>query len=100
MSQLSSSNQEGGHSAPLVTEFRAYARFVSVDPAKNRFRFYTLTWQPSLWGEGALLRSWDRIGAKGRSLQTFYQDRESAQALVDQLVRRRLPRGYQVVDAR
>ena len=87
-------------SVEAVAQFQAYARFVSVDSTKNRFRFYSLIWQPCLWGGGALLRSWGRIGAKGRSLQTFYQDRESAQTMVDQLIRRRLQRGYQVADTR
>ena len=85
--------------ARTVVRFQAYARLVSVDPAKNRFRFYTMTWQPSLWGGGVLLRNWGRIGTKGRLLQTHYEDRDSAQGQIDQSVRRRLQRGYHVVDA-
>ena len=42
--------------------FRAYVRFESVDPAENRRRFYDLTWQPTLFGEGALVRTWGRQG--------------------------------------
>ena len=85
--------------ARSAARFQAYARLVSVDPVRNRFRFYTMTWQPTLWGGGALLRHWGRIGTKGRSLLTHYADRSSAQALIDHSVRRRLQRGYQVVDA-
>ena len=81
-------------------QFKAYLRLVSVDAARNRFRFYSLSWHPMLWGGGALVRSWGRIGTKGRSLQVFYQDRGSAQQLVEQTVRRRLQHGYQLVDAR
>ena len=40
-------------------------RFVSLDPAKNRARFYTITWQPALWGGGALVRRWGRLGGRG-----------------------------------
>jgi predicted DNA-binding WGR domain protein len=83
-----------------VARFQLHARLVSVDPSKNRFRFYTLTWQPGLWGGGALTRNWGRIGTKGRILQALYQDRTSAQGTVDEVIRRRLRRGYQVVDAR
>jgi predicted DNA-binding WGR domain protein len=83
-----------------VASFQAYARFVSVDPARNRYRFYSLTWQPSLWGGGALIRTWGRIGTKGRTLETFHEDRGSTRALVEQIVKRRLQRGYQVVDVR
>jgi len=82
-----------------ASAFRAYARFVSVEPEKNRFRFYSLTWQPSLWGGGVLIRSWGRIGSRGRSLETTYPDRQGAQELIDQMVRRRVQHGYQVVDA-
>jgi predicted DNA-binding WGR domain protein len=83
-----------------VGQFKAYARFVSVDPSRNRFRFYSLSWQPGLWGGGALVRTWGRIGTKGRSTGVFYQDRTSAQPLVEQFVKRRLQHGYQLVDKR
>ena len=72
-------------------------RFVSLDPAKNRARFYTITWQPALWGGGALVRRWGRLGGQGRTLTAFYPDRASAQEVVARLIRRRLQRGYQVV---
>jgi predicted DNA-binding WGR domain protein len=85
--------------ARTAGRFQAYARLVSVDAAKNRFRFYTMTWQPLLWGGGVLLRIWGRLGTKGRSLLTHCEDRPSAQELIDQAVRRRLQRGYHVVDA-
>jgi len=82
-----------------VSTFNAYARFVSVDSTSNRFRFYSLTWQPQLWGGGVLTRSWGRIGTRGRSIGTSYPDRQSAQELVDQVVRRRVQHGYHIVDA-
>ena len=78
--------------------FTAYARFVSVDPTANRFRFYSLTWQPSLWGGGVLTRSWGRIGSRGCSLRTNHSDRQGAQELVDQVLRRRIQHGYHLVD--
>ena len=68
------------------------------DPARNRYRFYTLTWQPMLFGGGALLRSWGRIGTRGQILEALYPDRASAQPAVEQLLRRRLRRGYRVVE--
>ncbi|MDP9373570.1 MAG: WGR domain-containing protein [Chloroflexota bacterium] len=81
-----------------VARFRCRVRFVSLDPAKNRARFYTLTWQPALWGGGAVVRSWGRVGGSGRALTAFYPDRASAQASVERLIRRRLRRGYRVVE--
>ena len=33
-----------------VGQFCWQVRFVNLDPAKNRARCYTVTWQPALWG--------------------------------------------------
>ena len=86
---------------PIVVEevgqFQCRVRFVSLDAAKNRARFYTITWQPALWGGGAIVRRWGRLGGQGRALTHFYPDRASVQASVERLIRRRLRRGYQVV---
>ncbi len=49
-----------------LARFRGRVRFGSVDPARNRARFYTLTWQPALWGGGAIVRTWGRLGGLGR----------------------------------
>jgi predicted DNA-binding WGR domain protein len=37
-----------------------------TDPDRNMARFYTMTLQPTLFGEWALLREWGRIGSAGR----------------------------------
>ena len=73
-------------------------RFVSLEPTKNRARFYTLTWQPALWGGGAIAHCWGRLDGQGRALTHFCPDRASAQASAERLIRRRLGRGYQVVE--
>lgn len=78
--------------------FRAYVRFASTDPEKNRLRFYDLCWQPTLFGEDALVRVWGRQGQPGTVRATVYPDRDRAQQDIRQLVRRRLAHGYQVVD--
>ena len=78
--------------------FRAYVRFENADPAENRHRFYDLTWQPTLFGEGALVRTWGRQGQPGTTRATFYPDRACADAEVRQVVRRRLAHGYRVVE--
>ena len=80
-----------------VVHFKAYAHLVSVDPDKNRCRFYTLTWQPSLFGGLALVRSWGRIGTSGRWRAIFFADQESAQKTVEEILKRRLGHGYAVV---
>ena len=81
-----------------LTGFRAYIRLESVDPAQNRRRFYDLLWQPTLFGDGALVRTWGRQGQPGTSRATFYPDRTCALPEIRQVLRRRLAHGYQVAD--
>jgi predicted DNA-binding WGR domain protein len=78
--------------------FQAYVRFQSTDPQQNRWRFYDLRWQPTLFGEGALVRVWGRQGQPGTMRATLYPDRDQAQAAIRALVRRRLAHGYHVRD--
>jgi predicted DNA-binding WGR domain protein len=80
--------------------FGAAARFVSVDPAERRFRFDELRLQPTLWGGVALVRAGGRLGAPGRCTATEYPDRAAAEPDVERAVRRRLRRGYRLVEAR
>jgi predicted DNA-binding WGR domain protein len=80
-----------------LAQFQEYIRFTSIDPAKNRYRIYTLTWHPELWGGVALVRAWGRIGGKSRFCSQNYLTREEALQEVDQLIKRRLKRGYQLV---
>jgi predicted DNA-binding WGR domain protein len=80
--------------------FAHAARFISVDPAQRRFRFYELRLQPALWGGVALVRAWGRLGAPGRWRATEYPDRAAAEPAAARAVRRRLRRGYRLVEAR
>jgi predicted DNA-binding WGR domain protein len=80
--------------------FAHYARFVSVDPTKNRLRGYELRWQPALWGGVLLVRTWGRLGARRRVAVSHHPDRTSAGPVVERAVRRRLQRGYRLVEAR
>ena len=84
--------------AARLTAFRAYVRFESRDPANNRDRYYDLLWQPTLFGEGALVRVWGRRGQSATTRVSTYADRACAQKDVRQLVRTRLRHGYRVSD--
>jgi predicted DNA-binding WGR domain protein len=64
----------GGGGAP----FAPAARFVSVDPAQNRARWYELGLQPTLWGGVSLVRAWGRLGAPGRWRAAEFPDRDAA----------------------
>lgn len=84
---------------PAVVGFRQYARFERVDPAQNCERFYVLAWQPLLWGELALVRSWGRIGSQGNHrLEGIYPDRQTAHPVAERLIRRRIKRRYALTD--
>ena len=83
-----------------LVQFHSYVYFTSIDPARNRYRFYTLTWQHGLWGEVSLVRSWGRIGGRGRSCSHIYEDQSAGQKEAARLVTRRLQRGYQAIDWR
>ncbi len=80
-----------------VAAFRASVRLTSVDPAADRFRFYALTWRPTLWGDFALVQTWGRLDGPGRSRTRVYASRAAAQGTIARLLRRRLRRGYRVV---
>ena len=54
-------------SAEGAARFICYARFVSVDPTRNRARFYAITWQPALWGVCLLIRAWGRLPGQVRA---------------------------------
>ena len=78
--------------------FRAYVRFESIDPVENRRRFYDLTWQPALFGEGAPVRTWGRLGQPGPRRTAVSADRCHAQPAIRRSVRRRLHHGDRVAN--
>ncbi len=86
-----------GEMTETLATFAASIRFESVEPTENRQHFYDLTWQPTLFGEGALVRTWGRQGQPGTTRATFYPDRDGAQAEIRQVVRQRLAHGYRVI---
>ena len=79
-------------------DFTACARLVSIDHDASNQRFYSLTWQPSLFGGGAIIRRWGSAGTEGRRQTEFFESREDAQETVTTVLKRRLAQGYSVVD--
>ena len=76
-----------------------FVRLVSVDRARNRFRFYTFSCEPTLWSEWAIRCTWGRIGGMGRSRIAYVgQEAGLAQAL-STMLERRMCRGYGPVGA-
>lgn len=65
-----------------------------VDPTRNMARYYTLSLQPTLFGEVSLVRQWGRIGTRGRQkIESFTRDGEAALAL-SKLAAQKIGRGY------
>ncbi len=85
-------------SAEDVAQFTQYVRFVSRDPARNRERFYVLSWQGTLQGDTVLLCRWGRLGTQGRSLTIVYSEQDQLQEKILRLIKRRLQHGYQITE--
>lgn len=86
-------------SATTITElppFRSFIRLESIDPAHNRYRFFVLHWQPGLWHDRVRVRVWGRVGTAGRTRGRVPSAVSDGDRLVQQLLRRRLQRGYVV----
>lgn len=70
------------------------AHLQRVDPEANMARFYRVEVAPTLFGEVAVLRSWGRIGTRGRtSIETCPSAAEAEQSAVRTLCQK-VRRGY------
>ena len=94
------SEGRGSEEVPVeeLAQFQYYLRFVSLDPAKYRARFYLLSWQASLLGETALVCRWGRLGTQGRSRVIIIPDGAEVQPKIERLIKRRFQHGYQVAE--
>lgn len=67
-----------------------------VNAAENRFRFYALSIEQTLFGEPVLVRRWGRIGTRGRiRLETCESDLDAIRLFADHLKKRKA-HAYQV----
>ena len=67
-----------------------------IDPKRNMFRFYSLTVQPTLFGDWALVRKWGRIGSLGSMRIELHGSVREAINEAIQINRSKLRRGYQL----
>jgi predicted DNA-binding WGR domain protein len=75
-----------------------YLLLERVNRDKNELRFYYLTWQPSLFAEGAVVRIYGRKGGHRRILSPLpYPSLDAAWPLIRSIIRLRLRHGYQVI---
>jgi len=74
--------------------------FRSIDPARNRFRWYSLDLQPDLFGGVNLAHRWGRIGNHGGAQRLeHFDDPSAAEAALQAAVARRRKRQYVLVPA-
>lgn len=67
-----------------------------VDPTKNMARFYAMSLQVTLFAECSLVREWGRIGNAGQVRETHHTTPQEAQALSEQILKRKLRKGYEL----
>lgn len=78
-----------------------YLLLERVNPEKNENRFYYLAWQPSLFADGAVVRSYGRKDGPRRTLTPIpYPSLTEAWPLIRAILRRRLRHGYKIVEPR
>ncbi len=70
---------------------------IHVNPELNMSRFYGIDIQPTLFGELSVLRSWGRIGTKGRGMMVTYEDTAEATEALLKLDKQKRRRGYVAV---
>lgn len=71
--------------------------FERVDLAANARRYYLVAWQPDLFGEGAVIRMYGRIGCSKRVITTRFPSLEAAWPAIRAIVRARLRHGYRIL---
>lgn len=57
-------------------------------------RFYAIDVQPTLFGEMSVLRSWGRIGTRGRAMMVTFEDADQATEALKKLDKQKRRRGY------
>lgn len=72
-----------------------YLCLEKIDSARNLWRWYTLSVQPTLFGEWAFIREWGRIGNDGGQSETaFYGTESDALDACNALKALKIRRGY------
>ncbi|WP_428651307.1 WGR domain-containing protein [Roseibium sp.] len=65
-----------------------------LDPSRNMARFYSLSIEPTLFGDYAVRRAWGRLGTFGQSRLDVFAEVNAANEHKRKLTTRKLRRGY------
>ena len=65
-----------------------------IDPTRNMRRYYSVTVQPTLFGDWALQREWGRIGCAGRLVSTGFATESDAVLTMARVLEAKRRRGF------
>ncbi len=65
-----------------------------IDPARNLFRYYSLSIQPNLFGSWSLIKGWGRISCLGRMQVELCEDLEDVAKVFERKFAEKVKRGY------
>jgi predicted DNA-binding WGR domain protein len=71
----------------------------NIDPAENRWRFYSVVIARALFGYWSITREWCRIGSPGGIAVESFASEEEARRSQQQTIRLRTRHGYSLVSA-
>ena len=66
----------------------------SIDPSRNRFRFYSLRLDRDLWDQRMLIRRYGRIGTHGHIYMEPVSSMMAARESIKDLTEAKMKRGY------
>lgn len=76
-----------------------YLLLERVNPEKNENRFYYLAWQPSLFADGAVIRTYGRKDGPSRTLTPIpFASLDEAWPVIRAILRRRIRHSYRIVE--
>ena len=81
--------------AQVMTEsLPAPLRLTRSDPELNMARFYAIAIEPTLFGDVALVRTWGRIGTRGRTMFETCISVDDAMMSAERIIRAKARRWY------
>ena len=76
----------------IAQHYRLYIERKEAD--QNMARFYVLSIEETLFGQIRLVRSWGRIGTRGKTVQHSFDSEDDAVILFLRLLKSKRTRGY------
>lgn len=78
----------------MTESLPAPLRLTRSDPEQNMARFYAIAIEATLFGDVALVRTWGRIGTRGRTMFETCASVDDAMMSAERIIRAKARRGY------